>query len=78
MSGKKLLVNWATCLSVVHKQAINVQYVLELKESKLKYQVVLNGADVPVLKDTLKELFHFTHFVQISITLMGRSRYYIR
>ncbi|CKU08476.1 Uncharacterised protein [Mycobacterium tuberculosis] len=23
----------------------------------------------PVLKDTLKELFRFTHFVQISITL---------
>ncbi|CKU08490.1 Uncharacterised protein [Mycobacterium tuberculosis] len=39
---KELLVNWSNVLlSVVHKnKQSNVQCVLELKESKLKYQVV--------------------------------------
>ncbi len=49
------------------KTSVNVLCVLELKESKSKYRRSrLNGADIaPVQKDTLKELFHFTHFFDI-------------
>ena len=46
---------------VLHKQAINVQYVRELKESKLKYLSRLNGADI-ARSGILKVQFHFTRF----------------
>ncbi|VXA94888.1 conserved hypothetical protein [Bacillus sp. 349Y] len=60
-------------LSVVLKsKRSNVQCVLALKESKLKYLAVLAELISLVLNTTVKVLFHFIHFVLTSTMLMQK------
>ncbi len=66
----ELLVRQRVAFRRAQKQAI--QRAMRAGAKGIKTQVSagrLNGADIARAKDTLKELFHFTHFLLISITL---------
>ncbi len=79
--GEELLVNWNNVLlSVVHKTSDQRAMRAGAKGIKTQVSGRLNGADNRrVQKDTLKELFPFTHFALISITLSReKRRHYLR